>query len=260
MQAWWRSMTPDRAARAQRLGPYFEVQLQLARRMAELRNEPLSRAVLRYTNFHRRFALRTPPETPTEPWISFADSLDRLGDLDDQVALTQATFLVMAEEILPPPPKLAFGCFAHDPPDENGEVQIHFNNADTDTLGGPLASEKQTRRRADLVAMVQDIHARHPDARAIRGRSWLYNLEAYRRLFPADYAASATPEPGVINLHGNSSWGQMIDSREAVRPEFRATLLANLADIDPEAPWRAFPLQVLRVTAPIVSFEAFYGL
>ena len=41
MQAWWRSMTPDRAARAQRLGPYFEVQLQLARRMAELRNEPL---------------------------------------------------------------------------------------------------------------------------------------------------------------------------------------------------------------------------
>ena len=108
--------------------------------------------------------------------------------------------------------------------------------------------------------MVQDIHARHSDARAIRGRSWLYNLEAYRRLFPADYAASATPEPGVINLHGNSSWGQMIDSREAVRPEFRATLLANLADIDPEAPWRAFPLQVLRVTAPIASFEAFYGL
>ena len=133
-------------------------------------------------------------------------------------------------------------------------------NADTDTLGGPLAYEKQTRRRADLTAMVKDIRARHPDARAIRGRSWLYNLEAYRRLFPADYAASAKPETGVVNLHGNSSWGQMIDSREAVRPEFRATLLANLAVIDPEAPWRAFPLQVLRVTAPIASFETFYDL
>jgi len=253
-------MTPDRAARAQRLGPYFEIQLQLARRMAELRNESLSRAALRYTNFHRRFALRTPPETPTEPWISFADGLDRLGDLNDQVVLTQATFLVMAEEILPPPPKQAFGCFAHDPPDENGEVQIHFNNADTDSLGGPLVSVKQAQRRADLRAMLEDIRARHPEARAIRGRSWLYNLQSYRRLFPADYAASATPETGVINLHGNSSWGQMIDSQEDVRPEFRANLLANLSCINPEAPWRAFPLQVLRATAPIASFEAFYGL
>jgi hypothetical protein len=253
-------MTPDRQARAQRLGPYFEVQLQLARRMAELRREPLSCTALRYTNFHRRFGLRTPPDIPTEPWLTYADGLDCLTDLKDQVGLTQQTFLVMPEEILPPPPKQAYGCFAHDPPDAAGVIQIHFNNADTDSLGGPLAYEKQTRRRADLAAMVEDIRARHPDARAIRGRSWLYNLGAYRRLFPADYAASATPETGVINLHGNSSWGQMIDSREAVRPDFRDILLANLDGIDPEAPWRAFPLQVLRVRAPIASFEAFYGL
>ena len=253
-------MTPDRAERAQRLGPYFEVQLQLARRMAELRAEPLGRAALRYTNFHRRFGLRTPPDTPSLPWISFADGLDRLADLKDQVALTQATFLVMPEEIMPPPPKQAYGCFAYDPPDENGEVQIHFNNADTNSCGGPLATGKQARRRADLTAMVEAIRTNHPDARAIRGRSWLYNLEAYRRLFPPDYAASAILESGVVNLHGNSSWGQMIDSREAVRPDFRASLLDRLESIDTEAPWRAFPLQVLRVAAPLKSFEDFYGL
>mgnify|MGYP003385598000 CR=1 FL=1 len=253
-------MSEERAARAQRLGPYFQVQLQLARRLAAIRNEPVGRAALRYTNFHRRFGLRTPPDAPTEPWITFAAGLDRLTHLTDQVALTQATFLAMPEEVLPPPPKQAFGCFAHDPPDENGDVQIHFNNADTDELGGPLASGKQARRRADLTAMVVDIRARHPDARTIRGRSWLYNLEAYRRLFPPDYAASSIPESGVINLHGNSTWGQMIDSREAVRPDFRDILLSNLNHIDPDAPWRAFPFHVLRATAPIKSFEAFYGL
>ena len=253
-------MSGERAERADRLGPYFAVQLQLAGRMAELRNEPLSRAALRYTNFHRRFGLRTAPETPTEPWISFADRLDRLGDLKDQVALTQATFRVMPEEILPPPPKLAYGCFAHDPPEANGEVQIHFNNADTDADGGPLAAAKQARRRSELAAMIEAIRATHPDARAIRGRSWLYNLNAYRRLFPTVFAASACPETGVVNLHGNSSWGQMIDSREAVRADFRDRLLASLPHIDPAAPWRAFPLQVIRVTAPLTSFEAFYGL
>jgi hypothetical protein len=230
----------------------------MARRMAELRSEPLSHATLRYTNFHRRFGLRTPPEVPTEPWISFAKSLDRLSDLKDQVALTQQTFRIMPDEILPPPPKQAYGCFAHDPPDEAGEVQIHFNNADTDDLGGPLVRGKQGRRRADLKAMVEAILAKHPEARAIRGRSWLYNLDAYRRLFPSDYAASASLETGVVNLHGNSSWGQMIDSREAIRPDFRDNLLSNLKSIDPSAPWRAFPLQVLRVTAPIESFEACY--
>lgn len=260
MPGWSRSMTPDRAERAERLGPYFEVQLQLARRMADLRRQPLGQAALRYTNFHRRFGLRTPPETPTEPWVGYAEGLDRLGDLQDQVALTQATFLIMPEEILPPPPKLAYGCFAHDPPDANGEVQIHFNNADTDSLGGPLAAAKQPRRHADLRAMVEVIRTQHPDARTIRGRSWLYNLEAYRRLFPMDYSASAQPETGVVNLHGNSSWGQMIDSQEAVRPAFRDRLLGNLPSIDPDAPWRAFPLQVLRVTAPVESFYRHYGV
>lgn len=253
-------MSGDRAGRAERLGPYFEVQLRLARRMAELRKEPLGQAALRYTNFHRRFGLGTPPETPTGPWISYAMDLDRLDELKDQLALTQATFRVMPEEILPPPPKQAYGCFAHDPPDADGEVQIHFNNADTDSLGGPLASEKQSRRRADLIAMVAAIRATHPDARVIRGRSWLYNLKAYLRLFPSDYAASARLETGVVNLYGNSSWGQMIDSHEAVRPDLRDRLLANLPHIDPAAPWRAFPLQVLRVSAPLESFEAFYGL
>ena len=253
-------MSQDRAERADRLGPYFDIQLQLAARMAGLRNEPLGRAALRYTNLHRRFGLRTPPETPAEPWTSFAEDLDRLDDLADQVALTQATFLVMPEEILPPPPKLAYGCFAHDPPDADGTVQIHFNNADTDKHGGPLASAKQGRRRADLTAMVEAIRATHPNARAIQGRSWLYNLNAYSRLFPKDYVASVHPETGVVNLHGNSSWGQMIDSREAVRPDFRDALLANLPHIDPEAPWRAFPLQILKVAAPLESFETFYGL
>jgi hypothetical protein len=45
-----------------------------------------------------------------------------------------------------------------------------------------------------------------------------------------------------------------------VRPDFRDRLLANLPHIDPAAPWRAFPLQVMRVSAPLESFEAFYGL
>jgi hypothetical protein len=63
-----------------------------------------------------------------------------------------------------------------------------------------------------------------------------------------------------MHLTGTSSWGQLIDSREAIRPDVRDTLMANLARLDPEAPWTAFPYRVLAVSAPIESFARFYGL
>lgn len=253
-------MNPGRAARTQHLGPYFEVQLRLARRMAELQGVPLSHAALRYTNFHRRFGLGTANAAPAAAWLPYAAALDDVSDLPAQVALTQATFLEMPDEVPTAPPRVRFGCFACDPPNLDGEVQIHFHNLDTDADGGPLARAKVSRRRSELAAMINHIGAACPDARAIRGRSWLYNMAAYRRLFPDDYTASATLASATNTLHGNSSWGQMIDSREAVRPELRDALLANLATLDPDAPWRAFPLQVLTVTAPLTSFVRFYGV
>lgn len=137
-------------------------------------------------------------------------------------------------------------------------MKIHFSNRDTDEAGGPLAAAKAGRRRAELAAMMLWIAERHPEATHICGRSWLYNLEAYRRLFPPAYVATRTLAPGPLLLTGTSSWGQMIDSREAIRTDARDALLANLADLDPEAPWTAFPMRVLAVQAPLETFVRFY--
>lgn len=255
-------MTDERSARAGRLGPYFEAQLRLAGRMAELTGAPLGEAAFHYTNLHRRFGLGfSGIVPPTSEWLAYAEQLDAAPDLAAQVALTKAMFLSGRDEVLPLPGQEGFGCFAFAPPEAGEEVvHIHFNNKDTDEAGGPLASAKTGRRKAELSAMVARIRDAHPQATHIRGKSWLYNLEAYRRLFPSDYTASRAIAPGPLHLTGTSSWGQLIDARENIRPDIRDALIANLATLDPEEPWVAFPLRVLAVRAPIESFAAFYGL
>jgi len=252
--------SPDRQARAQRLGPYFELQLRLAGRMAELSGAPLGDCVATYTNIHRRFGLGSIEAGTAAAWQAYIAGLEACDGVLAQAALTQQTFLVMPEEGAWPPPRKTFGCFGCDPPNEAGAVQIHFNNLDTDEAGGPLVHSKIPRRQAELAALVTAIGKAWPEATAIKGRSWLYNLEAYRRLFPADYAASAEPAAERISLHGNSSWGQVIDSRERVRPPVRDAIVSRLPKLDPETPWRVFPLPVLRTFAPLASFRALYGL
>lgn len=253
-------MPPSRHARAERLGLYFEAQLRLAGRMAELTGAPLGEMALRHTNLHRRLGFGVPSESTAVGWSEYAGGLEAAPDLAGQLALTRTAFLAAAEERLPLPGQVQFGCFAYEPPGEDGAARVHFNNVDTDGDGGPLAAAKAGRRRAELADMVRHIREAHPEATRIRGKSWLYNLEAYRRLFPLQYGASRAVAPGPLRLSGTSSWGQLIDSREAIRPDVRDALLANLATLDPEAPWLAFPLRVLATEAPIEAFEAFYRL
>lgn len=249
----------DRAARAERLAPYFEIQLRFAARMAELTALGLGEAAYRHTNLCRRFGQGVPVLTPpTEAWLAFTERLEAAGSVAEQVALSQAMFRAATDEKAPLAGHEGFGCFAFEPP-KDGLVKIHFNNRDTDAAGGPLASAKAERRRDELAAMTRRIAEEHPDATHISGRSWLYNLEAYRRLFPPDYAATRAVAPGPVHLSGTSSWGQMIDSREAIRPDVRDALAANLANLDPEAPWTAFPFRVLAVQAPLETFLRFYG-
>jgi hypothetical protein len=51
--------------------------------------------------------------------------------------------------------------------------------------------------------------------------------------------------------------GQFLDYEERLKPTRARALMANLAAIDVTAPWTAFPLRALRLTAPIDCFYEF---
>jgi hypothetical protein len=249
----------DRAARAETLEGFFRLQLMLVAAMRARTGAPLGDSVLHLTNFHRRFGLGDAGAAPRSPfWEHYLDRLGAASCLEAQVACTKAAFVRAPPE---PPGHLKFGCFSHDPPDESGSVRIHFSPGDDENDGaGPLARARLEQRVEELRRMFGAVRIAHPQAKTVRGASWLYNLEAYRRLFPPQYGAART-QPPRVRMNGMSSWGQLIDHRGAIKRDVAAAFLRNLdAELDPAAPWLVFPLRALVTSAPIETFYRFYGL
>jgi hypothetical protein len=246
----------ERREEAERLRGYFEVQLRFAQTIAARTSRPLAETLLEVTNLHRRFGLgRAAPGAPSEGWTRYAAGLARCESDAERLAWTVEVFAAAPAE---PGGALRFGCFSYELQDEGRVVRIHFSNRDSGEDLGPLARAKADRRISELREMFRHVRAHHGQARTVRGGSWLYNLEAYRRLFPPDYAASVF-EPERVRLDGTSSWGQLLDFRGAVKPAVARTLLDNIGQGDAAAPWRAFPLRALGAESPIASFHRLYG-
>jgi hypothetical protein len=245
----------DRDARADRLRDFFELQLRFARHMARRTDMPLADIVLRFTNFHRRFGFGDPDKGVASAWADYVQPLQELADLEEQTNWTLAFFRDAPEE-KPPAGQHLFGCFGCEPPDDRGMVRIHFVSVDDDGLG-PLHRSKVNRRQRELAAMFAFVRQRYPTAARVRGISWLYHIEAYRRLFPPEYTATAAA-PAWVRLNGMSSWGQFIRHDGTIKPALRDAFLRNFETMDVAAPWHSFPLPALIVSAPVEAFSAFY--
>ena len=246
--------------RADRLRGYFDVQLRFAAVAAPRADIPFIDAVLRYTNFHRRFGFGAPGnEEHAADWARYTERLSRLRTVEDAVNWTQAFYADCPDETLPAEEK-PFGCFSCNAPTDDGVIRFHFYNSDSTGGAGPLSREKMAKRQSELSAMFAHIRKAHPDAKAVHGASWLYNTEAYTRLFPEEYIRSCTSPTRPIRLNGSSSWGQFLDYRGRTKAELRAAFLSNLDQLDLAEPWRVFPLPVLFAQAPIESFYAHYGI
>ncbi len=240
---------------------FFGVQLLYADALAERANIPLPDAITWHTNFHRLFAYGNLGKMAPDPaFLALAQDTAAIKD-----KARRLDYLIMAYAARPfdgwPADRFAFGKhFACEAPDANGAVRIHFRNrANTDAIG-PLDAANITQRRADLTAMSGFVAQRWPEAKTIEGASWLYNLDAYCRLFPAAYAGSRTPRIGPRPTHGLSTWGQFLDFRGALKPSAAEPFIANLNTLDPAEPWRAFPCNVLVTNAPFEAFREEYGV
>ena len=109
------------------------------------------------------------------------------------------------------------------------------------------------RRRAELAALFEGVRG---PVRVV-GASWLYNLEAYRRLFPPAYLATAHVLTG--RFRHMPLWGQFLDRQGSVRAGLAGQLLdrlgrqSSLDGLD-----HCFPFPVLSVEAPVQDFHDFY--
>ena len=251
--------TIERAARAERLRDYFDLQLRFAEAVATTAALPLSATVSQCTNFYRRFGLGRLQGAPISPeWKKYTEQLMTLETHEQRVAWTQAFFVQSPPESLPQGQR-QFDCFSCDPPDKDGRVRIHFTNRDNDGIG-PLSRAKIDKRRQELKVMFTYVQKTYADAKEVLGGSWLYHLDAYRRLFPPVYGDSREVQAGSSHFQGTSSWGQFLDHREGIKPVLREQFLENLRKLDMNRLWEVFPLPACRAHAPMQAFYDFYDI
>jgi hypothetical protein len=222
------------------LEDYFSLQLAFSKQYASKARVTLSGAVDRCTNLRRRLGLTG--SAGESHWRNLLACVDRSALVDDDAVLTMCSALY-AER---PPASLerAFGCFSYDPPGASGILRLHFVPPEN-VAASPLAKANVEARTNELRAMFEHVRREESHATDVMGISWLYNIEAYKRLFPARYVESARRPEFPLHLNGSSSWGQVLNWRQAVKPAMRGALLARLSDLRVEAPWEIFPYRAL---------------
>lgn len=232
---------------------FFSLTYTFARRAAQLNKCSLAEALLRYTHLYMAFGLGRSFNPSAREWQGFLAGLD---DAEDPAVWMHATCHRLTKRAPARVPEPAFGCFAYDLWD-GGRVRLHFFNPDSGK--SPLRAEAAVERRAELTQLIAYIRNTVPEARTIVGGSWLYNIEAYRRLFPPEFLASARPEePPEVQFM--ALWGQFLNHRREIKEETARRFLAAVEQADTlDELLHAFPYPVLRLECPVEVFYQAYA-
>ncbi len=236
---------------------FFEVQLAFARKVAEVTQRPFEDAVLHFTAMYRILGLDWSADPAHPVWQKYVQVLHQ--DIEKGAEGTYQFYHAMSGSIPHMSEQQHWGCFAYDYLSDQHTVKIHFSNQDF-TEYGALSHQRQDVRKAELKAMFTVIHEERLDAEMVIGSSWLYNLEAYKRLFPAKYGQSAKAAVRVPYL-GRGLWGQFLNHEWQVNEQRAEVFLqrvetaTNMEQCD-----QAFPYQLLLPRAPISLFYQFYNI
>jgi hypothetical protein len=226
---------------------YFRLQLDFAARVQQLSGQTLVEVLPIFTSFYKNFVRQGLQLTIDE----------NLSAVQNELLPKIYQFYLGAAGQNHRRGRL-FGCFWYDYEESSHAIRLHFTNNDSATPGA-LSAERRRRRLLELRQMFEHIRESRPDAASVTGFSWLYNIEPYRRLFPAPYLASATP---IYNwFESGAIWGQFLNSAGQLRPEpvarFRRALacLKSFEHLD-----SCFEYRVLTPRGEIGDFFRFYGV
>ena len=115
------------------------------------------------------------------------------------------------------------------------------------------------KRLSELKDMFAYIKNEVDNPISVIGASWLYNLEAYRRLFPSTFLATA--QVGGNNFPFLPLWGQFIDHLGHVKENLVEQFFQCLEKQDCiDEIEKCFPFQVLHLESSIQEFYQFFRI
>lgn len=228
----------------------FQIQVAFAKKVAETLSISTEKALLEYTGFYKLFEIQDWDFNPeNEVWKEFLGQIQIKSDQD--IGGVAWNFYMQRKQEWKP--RISFGCFSYDYNSENKKVHIHFENREKSNTG-PLDKSKRENRKVELKDLLVHVQKNHPDAEIISGFSWMYNIEAYKRLFPREYLENME---AVNDWYGSFAiWGQFLDHVGNVKPQIGNQFLNCIQTKESmENLCSCFPYQILR---PEVSIDIFY--
>jgi hypothetical protein len=233
---------------------FFDLQLQFAHKVTVLSGRPLERILFEYTNLYIRFGLGRDFDPAHPTWQEY---LAGLRDTNDICEWTYCFYSRRPDAMTAPKVAATFGCFSYARPSDE-RIRLHFQNAETDGHS-PLALERVSQRLSELAALFEHVKRTPHRPLQVIGASWLYNLDAYRRLFPISYVASA--QAIADRFQHMPLWGQFLDRYGAIKESMSRQFLERLErQSSLETLNQCFPFQALSAGAPVQDFYDFYGI
>ncbi len=242
---------------------YFALQFEYAKRAAQILKIPLEQALMEFTSFWRRIhdplVLKTnktewsfDPETPQWRELCFRINNNQLADI-------VAYDLYLRNNNSTEAGKQYFGCFRYDfisqVGNDYGVIKIHFKNRDS-SIEGPLSKERQKARRHDLKRMFEHISENYPEAKIVKGGSWLYNLKSYQRLFPKMFTSNMKVEE-IPFPRTSGIWGQFLNSDRQVNEKMKCSFIQKVNNAkSSEELLECFEFRIL---FPSTDIEYFYN-
>lgn len=233
---------------------FFDINLRFAQKVSEISRETPDRALLHYTNLYIRFGIGRDFDAANPIWQEY---LEGLHQAQDGIEWTYQFYLKRQQQNIVKLQESPFGCFSYTIVDGN-QIRLHFHNNEPPEFS-PLSRDRMGNRFAELQSMFAQIRHKVDDPANVIGASWLYNLEAYRRLFPPVYLATA--QLGRNDFPYLPLWGQFIDHGGRVKEGMASQFLEcldkqhRLEDIE-----KCFPFRVLHLESFIQEFYRFYSV
>jgi hypothetical protein len=245
---------------------HLELRLKFASTVAAKVGIPLSEAVSEYTDIRQLIFNARPPAEKSEEWskwLTYLNNLNASNDPNSMLSETHSTYKELSAYRQSLPPMRQFGIFDFGYDDADKSINLGFSEIQVQKRAdepSPLSPERRPELINELREMFAHIKQQYPDAKIVRGESWLYNLRSYRSLFPAEYTTKLDDSEGFKESIANGNfnrmrwWGQFIDRTGAVNEDRKNLFLANLEHLDPQNVGAAFPYKALRVSGDIQKF------
>ena len=235
---------------------HFALQLAFAQKVATTASIALSQALFEYTQLWYWIKIGEPHSHENPVWQRYVAGLLQ----SEEPQAWTAAFCREREEADVPNPAAKnprFGCFSYSHWMRR-LIRIHFSPQQP-TPEGVIGKAQTADRLAELTALFSHVKSNMPRATRVRGGSWLYNIEAYRRLFPPEYVETAGEVRG--DWQYMALWGQFYDRCGRVKEEMATRFLACVEQQKTlEEILDCFPYQVLQPECAIQHFYDFYQI